>query len=268
MSRLVEITYAEDYETATDCEDDDYLEDGLSSTFSESPSCSEDEDQSTTSETSESDNESNDYDDTESLDSRRASTQTQTRMHTRTRSQAQTITATRSQRVTKRRRVIHTSSGSPLTQQAAQTTSTSQNRRQRRKTRRPERLADWMVPLAQEADWSHQPQSYVRGDEVVVVHISHLGAEQVEEARAARAELKRQCGAGGKRKAQKKKCPTCRLSVEPPFKIFSVPEAVTVHCPVCGEEKKVATDEVTLSCGHSLCKGCFDRIPTRVAKGS
>ena len=242
----------ENDDVTSDREDDDYIEECSSS--SESLSSSEGEN--TISEVDiNSDDELHIDVKTEENESPQSVELPVSRHTTRvcTRAQAHTLAHTQSRgRSNKRRR-----------RQVAHALGSS---RQRRKTRRPERLADWMMPLAQEADWSHQPQSYERGDEVVVVHISHIGAEQAEEARALRMEHKRRYSASGKHKAQKRKCPTCRFSVGPPFKVFSVPQSVTAQCPVCSEEKIVAANEVTLTCGHALCKACFDRIPTGVAR--
>jgi len=193
---------------------------------------------------------------------------TSSRTHTRTRNSSRTLVRNQTQaqrtptRAPTRRRTRHTRtrerslSPSPPPPQ--------QQGRKRRKVRRPERLADWMVPLAQEANFSHQPQSYEGRDDVMVLHISHLTAEQAEEARAVRAEHRRReagGGVGGSRRQRsrvpKKKCPTCRRPVEPPFRVFSAPSTVSVMCAVCNEEKSIATDCVTLSCGHSCCQRCY-----------
>jgi len=152
----------------------------------------------------------------------------------------------------------------------------SRPKQRKRTRRRPERLADWMVPLAQEADWTHQPQSYERHD-VTVLHISHLSAEQAEEARAARAEHRRRYGngtdtggaghrsggaAGGRSggRMQKIKCPTCRTKVNAPFRVFAAPSEACVQCPVCNSTRNISKDKVTLSCGHSCCEVCYDRL--------
>lgn len=127
--------------------------------------------------------------------------------------------------------------------------------RQRRNTRRPNRLADWMVPLAQDSELGAH-QSYERTNDVTIVHISHLGAEQLAEARAAQAERKRSLS---KNKKPKIKCPVCRIPVFKPFKVFGVDENVKATCNVCGEENAISKVETTLSCGHSLCNICFNR---------
>lgn len=129
----------------------------------------------------------------------------------------------------------------------------------RRKRRCPERLADWMMPLAEQGNW-RQPQSYERHDEVIMVHISHISAEQAEEARAASSASRRQSRSGNGRGGEKRRCPTCRVLVKAPIKIFAAESGALATCPVCGESKRLASDDITLSCGHACCNACFTEL--------
>ena len=60
-----------------------------------------------------------------------------------------------------------------------------------------------------------------------------------------------------------KECPICRKQVEEPIQCFAAPEngLAVATCCVCGEEKDMRSERVTLSCMHPLCMSCFSSMP-------
>ena len=68
---------------------------------------------------------------------------------------------------------------------------------------------------------------------------------------------------GTARSDAKKECPICKEIVGEPRQCFAAPEngSAMTTCCVCGEEKDMRAERVTLACMHPLCKNCFDRMP-------